>query len=51
MEARVGQPHVATAPLSVLLVAEEGRDLGAGDDAGALSVEDSLLYPALPINA
>ena len=47
VEARVGQADVATAPLSVLLDAEEGRDLRAGDDAGALSAEDSLVCRGL----
>ena len=37
MEARVGQPNVAAAPLAVLLDAEKGRDLCTGDEAGALS--------------
>ena len=38
MEARVGRPHVATAPFSVLLNAEEGGDLRTGDNSGTLSV-------------
>ena len=39
METRVRQPDIATAPHVVLLEADEGRDLAARDDAGALPVE------------